>query len=68
MEPHREKKKTPEMRTVTSIQLPLDMMSAGRAEAASAEQTAYRFWVTLTLRCQRLQIFVGANIRPPRHI
>ena len=33
-----------------------------------AEQIAYRFCVVVTLRCQRLQVLVGANMRPPRHM
>ena len=44
------------------------MTTTGKAEAASAEQMAYRFCVVFTLRCQRRQVLVGANMQPPRHI
>ena len=44
------------------------MTSTGKAEAVSAEQTAYRFCVVFTLRCQHRQVSAGANMRPPRHI
>lgn len=53
---------------ITKYYKPLDMTSAGKAEAARAEQMAYRFCVVFTLRCQRRQVLVGANMRPPRHI
>ena len=48
--------------------LPFDWTRAGTPEAAIAETTAYRFWLTLTRRDQRRQPFVGANIRPPLHM
>ena len=35
------------------------MTSAGSAEAAMALTTAYRFWFTLILRCQRRHTCVG---------
>lgn len=44
------------------------MTSAGKAEAASAEQMAYRFCVAFTLWYQCRQVLVGANMWPPRHI
>ena len=40
------------------------MTSAGKAEAARAEQMAYCFCVVSTLRCQWHQLFVGTNTRP----
>lgn len=48
--------------------LPLDMTSAGTPVAAMAEVMAYLRWLTLIFLCQRLQVLVGANMRPPRHI
>lgn len=51
-----------------SIRCPRAITRAGTADAAKAEATAYRFCVMLILRCQRRQILVGANIRPPRHM
>lgn len=36
--------------------------------AAMAEQMAYLFWLTFILLCHLLHVFVGANIRPPRHM
>ena len=38
------------------------------AEAARADTRAYLFWFTFTLWCHFLQILVGANIRPLRHM
>lgn len=51
-----------------SILWPLAMTKEGKAEAARAETTAYRFWLMLIFLCQRLHTFVGENIRPPRHM
>lgn len=48
--------------------LPFDMTTAGIPVAAMAEQMAYLFWLTLIFLCQRLQVLVGANIRPPLHM
>ena len=53
---------------VSSMRWPLDITSAGMPVAAMAEHRAYRFWLVLMRRCQRLQVFVGANMRPPRHM
>lgn len=46
----------------------MDCTRAGTPDAATAETRAYLFWLTLIRRCQRLQGFVGANMRPPLHI
>lgn len=50
------------------MRCPRAITSGGRALAAKALHTAYRRWLIFTLRCQRRQILVGENIRPPRHI
>lgn len=59
---------TTQIRTIIIKMKPFDMTRAGIAEAAKAEQRAYLFWLTLILLCHLLQVFVGANIRPPRHM
>ena len=51
-----------------SIRWPRARTSDGSAEAASADATAYRFWLRFTFRCHRRHTFVGANMRPPRHM
>ena len=51
-----------------SMRWPRAMTSDGRADAARADTTAYRFWLRLIFLCHRRQTFVGANIRPPRHM
>mmetsp|Transcript_44779 Transcript_44779/g.126653 ORF Transcript_44779/g.126653 Transcript_44779/m.126653 type:complete len:200 (+) Transcript_44779:122-721(+) len=48
------------------MRCPRAMTSGGSVLAASAETTACRFWVMFTCLCQRLQIFVGLNMPPPR--
>lgn len=50
------------------IKLPLDITNAGTPEAAIAEHKAYLFWFTFIFLCHLRQVFVGANIRPPRHM
>mmetsp|Transcript_25378 Transcript_25378/g.51897 ORF Transcript_25378/g.51897 Transcript_25378/m.51897 type:complete len:234 (-) Transcript_25378:271-972(-) len=52
----------------SSMRWPRAMTRAGTAEAARAEATAYLFWVVLILRFHFLQVLVGANMRPPRHM
>lgn len=52
----------------SSVWWPRDMSSAGRAQAARAQQIEYRFCVVFILWCQWHQLWVGANMRPPRHI
>merc|ERR1719396_182725 len=47
---------------------PRAITSGGRALAARADTTAWRFWVTFTRLCHRLHVFVGLNIPPPRHM
>merc|ERR1712046_477223 len=47
---------------------PRAMTRDGRADAARAEHTAYRRWLTLILRCHLRHVFVGLNMRPPRHM
>jgi hypothetical protein len=32
------------------------------------QNVSHLFWLMLTFRCQRRQVFVGANMRPPRHM
>ena len=44
------------------------MTRAGIPVAAMAEHIAYLRWLMLILRCQRRQVLVGANMRPPRHM
>lgn len=48
--------------------LPFDITRAGMPVAAMAEQMAYLFWLTFILLCHLLHVFVGANMRPPRHM
>ena len=47
---------------------PRAITSAGTALAARPAAIAWRFCVTFTLRCHLRHVFVGANIRPPRHM
>ena len=47
---------------------PRAMTSGGHADAAMAEATAYLRSFRLTLRCHLRQTFVGANMRPERHM
>jgi len=53
---------------IAEIWCPRAKTSAGTVEAAKAEATAYLFWLIFTLRCHLLQVRVGANILPPRHM
>lgn len=48
--------------------LPFDITNAGTPVAAMADVMAYLRWLTFIFLCQRLQVLVGANIRPPRHM
>mmetsp|Transcript_24762 Transcript_24762/g.34583 ORF Transcript_24762/g.34583 Transcript_24762/m.34583 type:complete len:203 (-) Transcript_24762:254-862(-) len=52
----------------SSILWPRAMTRDGRAEAARAEATAYRFWLRLIFLCHLRQMRVGANMRPLRHM
>ena len=51
-----------------SIRWPRACTRAGTADAARADTMANRRWPTFTCRCQRRQIFVGAYMRPLRHM
>merc|ERR1719427_2498095 len=53
---------------IPSITWPLAMTRAGTPVAAMAEHMAYLFWATLIFLCHLLQVLVGANMRPPRHM
>merc|ERR1719409_2688405 len=53
---------------VPMMRWPRAMTSAGTADAAIADATAYRRWVRLTFRCHLRHGLVGENIRPPRHM
>merc|ERR1719393_1111013 len=53
---------------VPMMRWPRAMTSAGTADAAIADATAYRRWVRLTFRCHLSHGLVGENIRPPRHM
>mmetsp|Transcript_10845 Transcript_10845/g.40158 ORF Transcript_10845/g.40158 Transcript_10845/m.40158 type:complete len:209 (+) Transcript_10845:521-1147(+) len=53
---------------IVSTAWPRAMSSAGTADAASAEHTAYLFCLRFTLRCHLRQVLVGANMWPPRHM
>merc|ERR1719389_1309235 len=51
----------------SSIRCPRAITSGGKALAASADTTAWRFCVVFTFLCHRRHVFVGLNIPPPRH-
>merc|ERR1719353_1500859 len=53
---------------VPMMRWPRAITSAGTADAAMADATAYRRCVRFTLRCHLRHVLVGENMRPPRHM